>query len=210
MYYVGETFNKENGGYKTIQQAKKQAAKKGMNVFDEDGQQVYPETGDNGAETPQNEPETAKAGENTTEPENAAETPQNAAAEETKVTGVELTDDVPEGATEENEDGSANVYNAAGEKVGKVDAAELDKLQRQAGEIFEAGAVGTVTVVREGMLALRNAPKWDAGHKCGIAKTGYTARAIGRFKTPDGDFYKLETGKYISAREGDTIFTPEE
>lgn len=210
MYYVGETFSKENGGYKTIQQAKKQAAKKGMNVFDEDGQQVFPETAENGADLPQNEPETAEAGENTNEPEKAAETAQNDATEETKVTGVELTDDVPEGATEENEDGGANIYNAAGEKIGKVDAAELDKLQRQAGAIFDAGAVGTVTVVREGMLALRNAPKWDEGHKCGIAKTGYTARAIGRFKTPDGDFYKLETGKYISAREGDTIFTPEE
>lgn len=209
MYYVGETFNKENGGYKTIQQAKKQAAKKGMNVFDEDGKQVYPETAENGADLPQNEPETVKAGENTTEQENTAETAQNAAAGEMKVTGVELTDDAPEGATEKNEDGSANVYNADGEKIGKVDAAELDKLQRQAGAIFDAGAVGTVKVIRAGMLALRNAPKWDAGHKCGIVKTGYEARAVGRFETPDGAFYKLESGRYISAREGDTVFTPD-
>ena len=31
---------------------------------------------------------------------------------------VELTDDVPDGALEENADGSVNVYNKAGEKVG--------------------------------------------------------------------------------------------
>lgn len=210
MYYVGNTFNPDDGGYKTIQNARKQADKRGMKVFDENGEQVYPETAENDADLPQNEPETVKAGENTTEQENAAETAQNDAQEETAtVTGVELTDDVPEGATEENEDGGANVYNAAGEKNGKVDAAELDKLQRQAGAIFDAGAAGTVKVIRAGMLALRNAPKWDAGHKCGIVKTGYEARAVGRFETPDGAFYKLESGRYISAREGDTVFTPD-
>lgn len=211
MYYVGNTFNPDDGGYKTIQNARKQADKRGMKVFDENGEQVYPETTGSGAEMPQNEPETGKPGEFTTEPEKAAETAQNDAQEETATaTGIELTDDVPDGALQENPDGSTNAYNAAGEKIGTVSAAEVDKLQRQAGALFEAGAVGTVKVIRAGMLALRNAPKWDAGHKCGIVKTGYEARAVGRFETPDGTFYKLESGRYISAREGDTVFTPDE
>lgn len=210
MYFVGKEFDKDNGGYKTIQQAKKQAEKKGMKVFDEDGAQVFPEVAAASAELPQNAPEKAEAGENTTEPENAAETAQDASKEAGEVTGVEITDEVPDGALEENEDGSVNTYNAAGKKIGTVSAAEIEKLQRQAGAIFDAGAVGTVTVVREGMIALRNAPKWDAGHKCGIAKTGYTARTVGRFETPDGALYKLENGRFISAREGDTVFTPDE
>lgn len=207
MYYVGNTFDPDNGGYKTIQNARKQAEKRGMKVFDESGEQVFPETGGSGADLPQDASETARAGEFTTEAENAAETAQNDATEEQEaatVTGVELTDNVPEGALEENTDGSVNAYNKNGEKISTVSAAELDRLQRQ------AGAVGTVEVVRAGMIALRNAPKWEPRHKCGVAKTGYKARAVGRFETPDGAFYKLETGRYISAREGDTVFTPDE
>ena len=43
MYFVGNTFDPDNGGYKTITQATKQAEKKKMKVFDETGAQVYPE-----------------------------------------------------------------------------------------------------------------------------------------------------------------------
>lgn len=176
MYFVGNEFEPENGGYKTIVQAKKQAEKKNLKVFDETGAQVYPEI-------TQEQPES-----------------ENAEA----VMAIEATDEVPDGALEENPDGSVNTYNADGEKIGTVSKEEMERLRAAAGELYERGAIGTVVVVRDGLVALRNAPKWGAGHKCGIAKTGYTAKAIGRIETPNGALYKLDTGKYISARPEDT------
>ena len=50
---------------------------------------------------------------------------------------VELTDDVPEGALEENPDGSVNAYDQDGNVVGAVPAEEVEKLQEQAGETFD-------------------------------------------------------------------------
>lgn len=50
---------------------------------------------------------------------------------------VKLTDEVPEGALETNEDGSVNAYDEAGEVVGTVSAEELEELQKEAGEVFE-------------------------------------------------------------------------
>lgn len=209
MFYVGNTFSPDDGGYKTIQNAKKQAEKKGMKVFDENGEQVFPEVTAERATVPQDEPETAQAREFTTEQEKAAETAQDGATEGAEIAGVELTDDVPAGALDKNPDGSVNTYDENGQKVGNVSAGEMEKLREAAGKIWQQEVAGTVEVVRDGMIAMRNAPKWEAGHKCGIAKKGYKARAIGKIKTPDGAFYKLENGKYISGREGDTVFTPD-
>lgn len=207
MFYVGNAFDTESGGYKTIQQAKKQADKKNMKVFDENGAQVYPEqaAAAESADLPQNEEKKEEVKENTTEQEKAAETAQDAPT----VAGVELTDDVPEGALEETPDGGAHTYNEAGERTGTVNKSELEKMQEAAGALFEKGVIGTIKVVREGMIALRNAPKWESGHKCGVAKTGYEARTVGRFETPGGTLFKLESGYYISGREGDTVFTPD-
>lgn len=176
MYFVGKEFEPENGGYKTLLQATKQAEKKGLKVFDESGAQVYQES------------ETA------VEPQEEVEA----------VIAVEATDEVPDGALEENPDGSVNTYNADGEKIGTVSKEEMERLRAAAGELYERGAIGTVVVVRDGLLALRSNPNWGSGYKCGIVKTGYTARAVGRMKAPEGDFYKLESGKYISARPEDT------
>lgn len=56
----------------------------------------------------------------------------------TEVT-AELTDDVPEGALEENEDGSVNVYDEAGNKTGTVPAA-----------VAEAAATNVTVIIGEG------------------------------------------------------------
>ena len=43
MLYVGNTFDKKvNKGYKTIQNAKKEAEKNGLSVWDEEGVKLYP------------------------------------------------------------------------------------------------------------------------------------------------------------------------
>lgn len=51
---------------------------------------------------------------------------------------VELTDEIPEGALDTNPDGSVNAYDAAGNKVGTVDAKTVERLQEEAGEAWKA------------------------------------------------------------------------
>lgn len=201
MYFVGNTFDPDDGGYKTITQATKQAEKKKMKVFDETGTQVYPEQAAREAGAAQEQPKSEQTEKSTPEEEKAVEKAQESAE---TVAVIEATDEVPDGALEENPDGSVNTYNADGEKTGTASKEETEKLRAAAGKLYERGAIGTVVVVRDGLVALRNAPKWEDGHKCGIAKTGYTAQAVGRFETPNGALYKLDTGKYISARPEDT------
>lgn len=50
---------------------------------------------------------------------------------------VEMTDDVPDGALDANEDGSVNAYDEEGNVIGDVSAEEVEQLQEQAGESFE-------------------------------------------------------------------------
>ena len=191
MYYVGTSFNPADRGYKTIQNAKKAADKISANVYDENGVKVYP------AEEPAKPTAEELAA--------AINAPEEEKPEEIK---VELTDDVPDGALEENEDGSGNTYNADGKQVGTISAGELEKLQEAAGEKFTS-VTGTVTVIRPGMIAIRNAASWEDGHKCGIAKTGHTARVVERLDIKGGTLYKMENGRYISGRAEDTEFTPD-
>ena len=191
MYYVGTSFNPADRGYKTIQNAKKAADKISANVYDENGVKVYP------AEEPAKPTAEELAA--------AINAPEEEKPEEIK---VELTDDVPDGALEENEDGSVNTYNADGKQVGTISAGELEKLQEAAGEKFTS-VTGTAPVIRPGMIAIRNAASWEDGHKCGIAKTGHTARVVERLDIKGGTLYKMENGRYISGRAEDTEFTPD-
>lgn len=50
--------------------------------------------------------------------------------------GVELTDDVPDGALDTDPDGSVNAYDENGNVVGKVDAETVKELQEEAGKQF--------------------------------------------------------------------------
>lgn len=50
---------------------------------------------------------------------------------------VDLTDNVPMGALDTNPDGSVNVCDETGNKVGTVDAETVKRLQEEAGEAFQ-------------------------------------------------------------------------
>ena len=52
-----------------------------------------------------------------------------------KWTNAVATNNVPEDALEDNPDGSANVYNEAGEKVGTITAEEAKEAERNAANI---------------------------------------------------------------------------
>lgn len=52
-------------------------------------------------------------------------------------TSIELTDKVPDGALEANEDGTVNTYDEEGNIVGTLSAEEVEELQKEAGAAFE-------------------------------------------------------------------------
>lgn len=218
MYFVGNEFNADNGGYKTLAQAQKQAEKKKMKVFDTDGAVVWPEAAAAEQEAAEQAAGEATAATETAETvagvNNAAdgENAENGANNETTAANnegvkVELIDDVPEGALEDNPDGSTNVYNEAGEKVGTMDKENVEKVMEAAAAAF---IIGTVEVVYKGMIALRNAPKWSDGHKCGIAKTGYKSEVVEKAIVNGSPLYKLVNGKWISGKPEHVKFTAAE
>jgi hypothetical protein len=179
MYYVGTSFNPANGGYKTIQNAKKAADKINANVYDESGVVVYPTIA-------------------------ADSSPTETMAQN----GAEMPDNISEGnfANEAESDDSG----AHSEKESYSDSPDADALREATGGQLVEPAAGTVTVTRDGMIAIRNAASWEDGHKCGIAKTGYTARVTERINAKGGTLYKTESDKYISGKPEDTKFTPDE
>ena len=85
MYYIGHDFESAKE-YKTLDGAKKAADKNGMNVYDEDAVQIYPEPVE-GSEGEQQEEETAAAGETAQEQEGdqQQEAPGEKPAEEQEV-----------------------------------------------------------------------------------------------------------------------------
>lgn len=85
MYYTGHDFESAKE-YKTLDGAKKAADKNGMNVYDEDAVQIYPEPVE-GSEGEQQEEETAAAGETAQEQEGdkQQEVPGEKPAEEQEV-----------------------------------------------------------------------------------------------------------------------------
>ena len=85
MYYTGHDFESAKE-YKTLDGAKKAADKNGMNVYDEDAVQIYPEPVE-GSEGEQQEEETAAVGETAQEQEGnqQQEAPGKKPAEEQEV-----------------------------------------------------------------------------------------------------------------------------
>nr|DAH09681.1 MAG TPA: hypothetical protein [Caudoviricetes sp.] len=170
MYFVGEEFAPDEGGYKTLPNAIKAAGKRKAKVFDTSGAVVWP------AEIqlqPDEEPE----------PEE-----NEAAAEELE---------------EEKEPDESRPEAAEGEKEKPV-----EKLVVSA-SLGKPGVIGTVRVIRAGLLAVRNAPSWEDGHKNGIVKTGYTTE-VDESRTVDGEkIYHAVAGFWISGKKEDTIFTAE-
>ena len=85
MYYTGHDFESAKE-YKTLDGAKKAADKNGMNVYDEDAVQIYPEPAE-GSEGEQQEKETAAVGETAQEQEGnqQQEAPGEKPAEEQEV-----------------------------------------------------------------------------------------------------------------------------
>lgn len=84
----------------------------------------------------------------------------------------------------------------------------LEKLVASARQ-GKSGIIGTVRVIRAGLLAVRNAPSWEDGHKNGIVKTGYTTEVDECRTVDDEKLYHAVAGFWISGKKEDTVFTTE-
>lgn len=93
---------------------------------------------------------------------------------------VELTDDVPDGATEENPDGSINAYDDAGQ------AARTEE------EVH-----GKVRMLFKGKLRLRKRPSFKKDAVCGV--TSFAEKEVVKRAFVDGKImYKTISGHWIS------------
>jgi hypothetical protein len=97
-----------------------------------------------------------------------------------------LTDNVLEGALQENHDGSVNVYDVDGNLSGTVDATtvaavtENDDGQQDKQEVITPQGTMRVTVVCDGTLNIRRSATWGNENICGRATRGqsYYVKAI--------------------------------
>ena len=230
MLYVGNTFDKKvNKGYKTIKNAKKEAEKNGLSVWDEEGVKLYPLK----VEVTDDVPDDAALEEKPDGSVNAydenGEKVGEVPAEEVKeimdeitaedVEAAAATDDVPDDAAlEEKPDGSVNAYDENEEKVGEVPAEEVKKIMDEiTAEDVEAAAAatrseeevhGTIRRVFDGRLRLRRRPSFEDDAICGV--TMFDEKNVEKkAKIGDRVLYKTTDGYWISGDPEHTEFIPE-
>lgn len=134
---------------------------------------------------------------------------------------MQLTDEVPDGALEENADGSVNVYNKAGAKVGTATPEEVAEAEAQITpeEVQQAAAAaraedaekeaqqdkepdevevhGVIRRVFQGKLRLRRAPSFEDNAICGV--TMFTEKAVTKkIKVGEKTMYKTLDGYFVS------------
>lgn len=149
---------------------------------------------------------------------------------------VQLTDDVPDGALEANADGSVNVYNEAGEKVGNATPDEVATAEAQITpeDVEQAAAAaraedaekpeqdqekpeqepeetevrGVIRRVFPGKLRLRREASFDVRAICGV--TMFTEKAVTKkVKIGDKVMYKTLDGYFISGDPAHVKFIPD-
>lgn len=105
---------------------------------------------------------------------------------------VEQPEPEPEESTVEQPETEENITEQQEQKKNTVERPEV------------AHIIGRVEVVRQGLLAVRNAPSWEEGHKNGIVKTGHTVD-VTECKVVDGKkLYHTVDGYWISGESENT------
>ena len=231
MLYVGNTFDKKvNKGYKTIKNAKKEAEKNGLSVWDEEGVKLYPLKVEVADDVPDDAALEEKPDGSVNAYDENGEKVGEVPAEEVKeimdeitaedVEAAAATDDVPDDAAlEEKPDGSVNAYDENGEKVGEVPAEEVKEIMDEiTAEDVEAAAAatrseeevhGTIRRVFDGRLRLRRRPSFEDDAICGV--TMFDEKNVEKkAKIGDRVLYKTTDGYWISGDPEHTEFIPEE
>lgn len=202
MWYMGKEFNKEsNKEYKTLEGGLKAAKREGMNLYDENGEVVHPaKAADEATEGAESEKE--QKTENCTPEAEKGQEGANAEATGTKEEGVTLVDEdeVPEGALEDNEDGSVNVYDESGQKVGTISKEEAEEAAAAAGEAMEGSVTdvhGKIRRIFNGAVRIRRSPSWDMYAEAGVTK--FEEKQVKALHIVDGKpMYETTDGYFIT------------
>lgn len=131
---------------------------------------------------------------------------------------VEMTDDVPDGALEEGEDGSVKAYDEDGNEVGTVSAEEVAAAESEiTQEDIEAAAAadreeeevhGTIRRIFDGKLRLRRKPSFEDGTVCGVSM--FDVKTVTKKAVTGGKIlYKTTDGYWVSGDPEHVEFIPE-
>lgn len=135
---------------------------------------------------------------------------------------VQLTDNVPEGALQDNPDGTVNVYNEAGEQVGTATPEEvqaaMDEITEEditaaaaAAQVEEDGVTevkGKIKRVFNGKLRVRRSASWDGKAVCGV--TAFDEKKVVRRHVVDGKpLFETVDGHFISGKADHVEFVAE-
>lgn len=112
-----------------------------------------------------------------------------------------MTDDVPEGATEEKPDGSVPTYNEKGEQVGTATAEEVKAAEEAATEEIEGvhavRVKGKIKRIFNGVLRVRNTPSWSPRAVRGA--TAFDTKEVTHVLNVEGKpMYRTQDGYFIT------------
>lgn len=192
-YFMGETFDKQkNKPYKKLDAAEKAAEKVKAAVFDENGEVVkdFREKG----ETPAEPPQTATDG-------NQEQKPADSTDQEGQEQQATMTDKVPEGALDTNEDGNVPTFDEDGNQVGTATPEEIKAAEEAVTENIDGVPAvrikGKIRRVFNGSIRIRSAPSWSNDTVRGA--TAFTEKIVTHVMEVDGKpMYKTLDGYFIS------------
>ena len=183
-YFMGETFDKEkNKPYKKLDAAEKAAEKQKAAAFDENGAVVkdFREKEEKPAEQPQ--------------------TATDSTDQEGQEQQATMTDKVPEGALDTDEDGNVPTFGADGNQVGTATPEEIKAAEEAVTENIDGVPAvrikGKVRRVFNGSIRIRKAPSWSNDAVRGA--TAFTEKIVTHVMEVDGKpMYKTLDGYFIS------------
>lgn len=180
-YFMGETFDKEkNKPYKKLDAAEKAAEKQKAAVFDENGAVVK---------------------DFREKEEKPAEQPADSTDQEGQEQQATMTDKVPEGALDTDEDGNVPIFGADGNQVGTATPEEIKAAEEAVTENIDGVPAvrikGKVRRVFNGSIRIRKAPSWSNDAVRGA--TAFTEKIVTHVMEVDGKpMYKTLDGYFIS------------
>lgn len=180
-YFMGETFDKENNKpYKKLDAAEKAAEKQKAAVFDENGAVVK---------------------DFREKEEKPAEQPADSTDQEGQEQQATMTDKVPEGALDTDEDGNVPIFGADGNQVGTATPEEIKAAEEAVTENIDGVPAvrikGKVRRVFNGSIRIRKAPSWSNDAVRGA--TAFTEKIVTHVMEVDGKpMYKTLDGYFIS------------
>lgn len=129
-----------------------------------------------------------------------------------KKAAATMTDDVPDGALDQTDDGSVKTYDENGNLTGTITAEEAEAAAKDLTETVDGVEAirvsGKIRRVFKGKLRIRKRPSWGADAVCGVSL--FTEKTITHVLDVDGKpMYRTIDGYYISGKPEHVEFVEE-